>query len=126
MYQSSHLTGGKKVNGCIQNVKLFLSQQGSLASFFPEFSCELPQLDLELGSFCQTHKHCFHLLFNFPLFLSLDDLPVIDTNSDLDESEEDVEKDSGQQISDCDSESFDEKPEALPRKPTNVSDLYLF
>lgn len=97
-----------------------------MLAFFPEFSCELPQLELELGSFCQTYKHCFHLLFNFPLFLSLDDLPVIDTNSDLDESEEDVEKDSGQQISDCDSESFDEKPEALPLKPTNVSDLYLF
>lgn len=68
----------------------------------------------------------FIYYFNFPLFLTLDDLPVIDTDSDLDESEEDVEKDSGQQISDCDSESFDEKPEALPLKPTNVSDLYLF
>lgn len=59
-------------------------------------------------------------------FLSLDDLPVIDTDSDLDESDEDVEKDSGQQISDCDSESFNEKPEDLPLKHTNVSELYLF
>lgn len=58
-------------------------------------------------------------------FLSLDDLPVIDTESDQDDSEEDVEKDSGQQISDCDSESLDEKPDAL-LKPTNVSELHLF
>ncbi|XP_031149936.1 DNA repair-scaffolding protein isoform X1 [Sander lucioperca] len=50
-----------------------------------------------------------------------DDLPVIDTDSDLDES--DAEKDSGQQISDCESESFDEKPEDLPLKPTNMTEL---
>lgn len=60
------------------------------------------------------------------MFLSLDDLPVIDTESDLDGSVEDVEKDSGQQISDCDSESLDEKPEALLPKPTNVSELHVF
>ncbi|XP_054482904.1 DNA repair-scaffolding protein [Anoplopoma fimbria] len=52
-----------------------------------------------------------------------EDLPVIDTDSDLDESEEDVEKDSGQQISDCESESFDEKPEVLPPQPTNMTEL---
>ncbi|XP_035527033.1 DNA repair-scaffolding protein isoform X1 [Morone saxatilis] len=52
-----------------------------------------------------------------------DDLPVIDTDSDLDESEEDAEKDSGQQISDCESESFDDKPEDLPFKPTNMTEL---
>ncbi|XP_037643021.1 DNA repair-scaffolding protein isoform X1 [Sebastes umbrosus] len=52
-----------------------------------------------------------------------DDLPVIDTDSDLDESEEDVEKDSGQQISDCESESFDDKPEDLPFRPTNMTEL---
>lgn len=62
----------------------------------------------------------------FLLFLSLEDLPVIDTDSDLHESEEDVEKDSGQQISDCESESFDEKQEDLPLQPTNVSELFLF
>ncbi|MED6286004.1 hypothetical protein CHARACLAT_001237 [Characodon lateralis] len=37
-----------------------------------------------------------------------DDLPVIETDSDLDQSEEDVEKDSGQHISDCGSNSADE------------------
>lgn len=59
-------------------------------------------------------------------FFSLDDLPIIDTDSDLDQSEEDVEKDSGQQISDCESESFDEKPKDLnPLKPTNVSEIHL-
>ncbi|KAM9349907.1 DNA repair-scaffolding protein [Symphorus nematophorus] len=52
-----------------------------------------------------------------------DDLPVIDTDSDLDESEEDVEKDSGQQISDCESESVDEKTEDSPPKPTNMTEL---
>ncbi|KAM6989548.1 DNA repair-scaffolding protein [Tautogolabrus adspersus] len=54
-----------------------------------------------------------------------DDLPVIDTDSDLDESEEEVEKDSGQQISDCESEPFDEKiPEDLPlNKPENIKEL---
>lgn len=52
-----------------------------------------------------------------------DDVPVIDADSDLEESEEDVEKDSGQQISDCESESFDEKPEDLPVKPTTVTEL---
>ncbi|XP_032386311.1 DNA repair-scaffolding protein isoform X1 [Etheostoma spectabile] len=50
-----------------------------------------------------------------------DDLPVIDTDSDLDES--DAEKDSGQQISDCESESFDEKPEDLPLKPSIMTEL---
>ncbi|XP_040000343.1 DNA repair-scaffolding protein isoform X2 [Xiphias gladius] len=54
-----------------------------------------------------------------------DDLPVIDTDSDLDESEEDVEKDSGQQISDCESESFSEKQKDLLLKPTNVTELEL-
>lgn len=58
------------------------------------------------------------------LFISLDELLVIDTESDLDTSEEDVEKDSGQQISDC--ESSDEKPKYFPLKPSNVSELYGF
>ncbi|KAK1878981.1 DNA repair-scaffolding protein, partial [Dissostichus eleginoides] len=51
-----------------------------------------------------------------------DDLPVIDTDTDTDpeESEEEVEKDSGQQISDCESESFEEKPEDLPLNPSNA------
>nr|XP_046263223.1 DNA repair-scaffolding protein [Scatophagus argus] len=54
-----------------------------------------------------------------------DDLPVIDTDSDLAESEEDVEKDSGQQISDCESDSFDEKPEDLPLKSTVMTELQI-
>ncbi|XP_041804712.1 DNA repair-scaffolding protein isoform X2 [Chelmon rostratus] len=52
-----------------------------------------------------------------------DDLPVIETDSDVNESEEDVEKDSGQQISDCESESFDKKQEVLPVGTTNVTEL---
>ncbi|AWP03961.1 putative DNA repair-scaffolding protein isoform 4 [Scophthalmus maximus] len=52
-----------------------------------------------------------------------DDLPVIDTDSDLDESEEDVEKDSGQQISDCESNSTEEQPTDFLPKPTNVTEL---
>ncbi|KAM4727814.1 DNA repair-scaffolding protein isoform 2-T2 [Anableps anableps] len=44
-----------------------------------------------------------------------DDLPVIESDSDLDQSEEGVEKDSGQQISDCGSDSADEN--------TNMKDL---
>lgn len=66
------------------------------------------------------------LSFFLPFILFfLDDVPVIDADSDLEESEEDVEKDSGQQISDCESESFDEKPEDLPVKPTTVSEFSL-
>ncbi|XP_033993667.1 DNA repair-scaffolding protein [Trematomus bernacchii] len=52
-----------------------------------------------------------------------DDLPVIDTDTDLEESEEEVEKDSGQQISDCESESFEEKPEDLLLNPSNTAEL---
>lgn len=65
-------------------------------------------------------------MFNFVSFLCVEDSPVIDTDSDLNESEEDCEKDSGQQISDCDSKSCDEKSEASPLKLTNVSELNLF
>ncbi|XP_035026018.1 DNA repair-scaffolding protein isoform X1 [Hippoglossus stenolepis] len=52
-----------------------------------------------------------------------EDLPAIDTDSDLDESKEDVEKDSGQQISDCESESLEQQPPDLLPKPTNVTEL---
>uniref|UniRef100_A0A3Q1FZ50 Scaffold protein involved in DNA repair n=1 Tax=Acanthochromis polyacanthus TaxID=80966 RepID=A0A3Q1FZ50_9TELE len=61
------------------------------------------------------------LLVSF--FLASDDLPDIDTDSDLDESEEDAEKDSGQQISDCESESCDEKQKDLPLQSANVKEL---
>lgn len=77
--------------------------------------------------FCQMETHsvpvCPFILSSFHSFSFLDDIPVIDTDSDLDESEEDAEKDSGQQISDCESESLDEKQEDLPVKPTTVSEL---
>ncbi|XP_071782623.2 DNA repair-scaffolding protein [Centroberyx gerrardi] len=52
-----------------------------------------------------------------------EDLPVIDTDSDLNDSEEEVDKDSGRQISDCESESFDEKPKELPLIPPKMTDL---
>ncbi|KAM4552231.1 DNA repair-scaffolding protein [Odontesthes bonariensis] len=52
-----------------------------------------------------------------------DDLPVIDTDSDLNDSEEDVEKDSGQQISDCVSDSADDEPRDSPPKSPNVQEL---
>ncbi|XP_031721092.1 DNA repair-scaffolding protein isoform X4 [Anarrhichthys ocellatus] len=52
-----------------------------------------------------------------------EDLPAIDTDSDLDECEEDAEEDSGQQISDCESESFDEKQEDLSLQPTDMTEL---
>ncbi|XP_049453743.1 DNA repair-scaffolding protein isoform X1 [Epinephelus fuscoguttatus] len=52
-----------------------------------------------------------------------DDPPVIDTDSDLDESEEDVEKDSGQQISECESEPSDEKLEDFPLEAANMPEL---
>ncbi|XP_037132338.1 DNA repair-scaffolding protein isoform X2 [Syngnathus acus] len=50
--------------------------------------------------------------------LSTDDVDpaIIET----DESEQDVEKDSGQQISDCESPSCDEVPEDLPAEPTDL------
>lgn len=59
--------------------------------------------------------------------LSLDDLPVIESDSDLDQSGkdgEDVEKDSGQQISDCGSDSADENRTCCPLNAANVSLLY--
>lgn len=86
------------------------------------FSCSL----LLFGDYVIKHVHIFffYLMFNFVSFLSVEDPPVIDTDSDL--NEEDCEKDSGQQISDCDSKSCDENSEASPLKLTNVSELNLF
>lgn len=48
------------------------------------------------------------------LIFNPDDVPVIDTDSDLDDPEEAVEADAGQQISDFDSESCQENPEPVP------------
>lgn len=56
--------------------------------------------------------------------LTLEDLPDIDTDSDLDGSEVESEKDSGQQISDCESESPDEKLEEQRHESENVSKLF--
>ncbi|KAM9719324.1 DNA repair-scaffolding protein [Menidia menidia] len=50
-----------------------------------------------------------------------DDHPVIDTDSDLSDPGEDIEKDSGQQISDC--ESTEDKPRDSPLKTTNMKEL---
>lgn len=84
---------------------------------------ELHQLDAVWGSlfFHMTRAWVSFILKLF--FLYLDDLPVIDTDSDLDEFK-DVEKDSGHQISDCDSESLDKKSEPLSLKTTNVSNIW--
>ncbi|XP_058487493.1 DNA repair-scaffolding protein [Solea solea] len=51
-----------------------------------------------------------------------DDLPVIDSDSNLDESDKDAKEDSGQQISDCESESSDGQKKLIP-KSTNVAEL---
>ncbi|XP_016525231.1 DNA repair-scaffolding protein isoform X1 [Poecilia formosa] len=52
-----------------------------------------------------------------------DDLPVIETDSDLDQSEEDDEKDSGQQISDCGSDSADESTNVCPLDSEHMKEL---
>ncbi|XP_017281526.1 DNA repair-scaffolding protein isoform X2 [Kryptolebias marmoratus] len=51
-----------------------------------------------------------------------DNLPVIDTDSDLDESEEGAEKESEQQISDCESKSADD-PKDFPVESTTDKEL---
>ncbi|XP_027876731.1 DNA repair-scaffolding protein isoform X3 [Xiphophorus couchianus] len=52
-----------------------------------------------------------------------DDIPVIETDSDLDQSEEDDEKDSGQQISDCGSESADENTNVCSLDSEHMKEL---
>ncbi|XP_034559121.1 DNA repair-scaffolding protein [Notolabrus celidotus] len=69
-----------------------------------------PKRPLRPKSLSQSYTRALHALIS-----EKDDLPVIDTDSEQNESEEDVEKDSGQQISDCESAPFDEKPEDLPQ-----------
>lgn len=59
----------------------------------------------------------------FSIFLSVEDPPVIDTDSDPNRSEDDADKDSGQQISDCDSDPCDEDEEGTYLTSTNVSKL---
>ncbi|XP_037538235.1 DNA repair-scaffolding protein [Nematolebias whitei] len=52
-----------------------------------------------------------------------EDVPVIDTDSDLHESEEDAETDSGQKISDCESNSADERTKDFPVESANDKEL---
>lgn len=54
----------------------------------------------------------------------MEDPPVIDTDSDLNRSEDDADRDSGQQISDCDSEPSD-KAQAAYLKSETVSTINL-
>ncbi|XP_069548023.1 DNA repair-scaffolding protein [Brachyistius frenatus] len=75
-----------------------------------------PQRPGRLMARSQSYTRALHMLCN-----DKGDLPVIDTDSDLEESEEDFEKDSGQQISDC--ESSDEKPKDFPLKSEDVTEL---
>lgn len=49
--------------------------------------------------------------------------PVIDTDSDIIQSEEEEEIDNGQQISDCDSEVSNEQREDVPPNPTNLLEI---
>lgn len=53
-----------------------------------------------------------------------EDFPVIDTDSDPDESEK-SEEDSGKHFSDCESEPLEGKPEDLPVEPSHVSGLFI-
>lgn len=54
---------------------------------------------------------------------SNDEPPVIDTDSDVVQSEEEMETDGGQQISDCDSEVSDEQQLEVPPLPTSTLEL---
>ncbi|XP_029930865.1 DNA repair-scaffolding protein [Myripristis murdjan] len=50
-------------------------------------------------------------------------VPVIDADSDLNDSEGEDEKDGWRQISDCESGSSDEKPKDLPPKPAHMTNV---
>ncbi|KAM4557108.1 DNA repair-scaffolding protein isoform 2-T2 [Fundulus diaphanus] len=52
-----------------------------------------------------------------------DDLPVIETDSDPDQSEEEADDDSGQQISDCGSDSADENTDICPPSSEHMKEL---
>lgn len=65
----------------------------------------------------QSYTRALDLLTNY-----YDELPVIDTDSDISQSEE-VERDSGQQISDCESESYDGTQINITSRPTVVPEL---
>ncbi|KAM6919238.1 DNA repair-scaffolding protein [Xenentodon cancila] len=65
----------------------------------------------------QSHTNKLSTLIN-----EKDDLPVIDTDSDPDDSKEDVENYSWHQISDCESGSTDEKQKDIPLKYENVKE----
>lgn len=63
-------------------------------------------------SFCKLHCS---------ISLSVEDPAVIDTDSDQNRSEDDADNNSGQQISDCDSDPCNEKHEAAYLKSASVS-----
>ncbi|XP_047444950.1 DNA repair-scaffolding protein isoform X2 [Mugil cephalus] len=77
-----------------------------------------PQKPGRLSAPIQSYTRALHMLSS-----DKDNSPVIDTDSDLDESEDGVEKDSGQQISDCESDSCDEEQREVPLKSANVKEL---
>lgn len=68
----------------------------------------------EMQLICKLH---------YSIFLSVEDPPVIDTDSDQNRSEDDADKDSGQQISDCDSDPCDDYQEAMHLTSANVSNF---
>ncbi|KAM8851347.1 LOW QUALITY PROTEIN: DNA repair-scaffolding protein [Spinachia spinachia] len=72
---------------------------------------QLPQRPARPTASVQSYSRALRMLRT-----EKEDLPAIDTDSDLDESEDDGEKDSGQQISDCESEQ--EESHLQPRHVT--------
>ncbi|KAM3604596.1 uncharacterized protein V6R79_013580 [Siganus canaliculatus] len=78
-----------------------------------------PQRAARLSAPIQGYSRALHMLRT-----DKDELPVIETDSDQEEEGvEEPEKDSGQQISDCESEPLDEKPEKSPLNPREVAEL---
>ncbi|XP_077956049.1 DNA repair-scaffolding protein isoform X7 [Gasterosteus aculeatus] len=76
---------------------------------------QLPQRPARPSAPAQSYSRALRML------RTEKDFPAIDTDSDLDASEGDVEKDSGPQISDCESERSVEKPES-PLRPSNMTE----
>nr|XP_040027071.1 DNA repair-scaffolding protein isoform X4 [Gasterosteus aculeatus aculeatus] len=77
---------------------------------------QLPQRPARPSAPAQSYSRALRMLRT-----EKEDFPAIDTDSDLDASEGDVEKDSGPQISDCESERSVEKPES-PLRPSNMTE----
>ncbi|KAL6103861.1 spidr [Pungitius sinensis] len=73
---------------------------------------QLPQRPARPSAPIQSYSRALRMLRT-----DKEDLPAIDTDSDLDDSEEDVHKDSGEQISDCESQSSVEKQPSIVTEP---------